>query len=138
MNPEFQDNQWHLFSYLELNEPSVLAMIFALSYSIATAFIIWLTKKRWMILSYAVLDGLAVALYYYSETPLWAKVFYFALYTFFLVASTTFIRDDKSKTIENVVSSMKDSGMSQKEIANETGKSESTISRIIKKIKGEN
>lgn len=134
LNPEFIEGQWHNFTYSKLDEPSILAMIFALSYSIATAFVIYLSKKRWMILSYAVFDGLAVGLYYFTDTPRWINVVYMALYTFFLIASTTFIRNTE-EDFDSQVSGMKESGMTQKEIANRTGKSESTISRIIKRFR---
>ena len=50
------------FSVMDMNEHAWLAMIFALSYSMATAFIIYLTNKWWIRLVYAIMDGLAVGI----------------------------------------------------------------------------
>jgi len=116
---------------MDMDEAAILAMIFALSYSIATAFVIYLTKKRWMVMTYAGADGIAVLLYYFTKIPVEVSAFYFALYTFFLIASTTLIKD--SETSETKISKLKKSGMTQKDIAMELGVSESSVSRSLAK-----
>jgi len=62
---------------------------------------------------------------------LWLKVVYFSLYTFFLIASTTLIRGNEP--LRATILKMKKKGLTQKDIANRLGLSESKISRMVKK-----
>ena len=126
LSPEISNH--HTFSYLTLDEPSILAMVFAVSYSLATAFIIYKTNKKWMILTYAGADGLSVLLYYFTKIPIAVSAFYFALYTFFLIASAYYIREKQSP-----IHAMKANGMTQKAIAEELNISESKVSRTLSK-----
>ena len=129
LNPEITDKI--SFSFLNFTEPAILSMVFAVSYSLATALVIYLTQKQWLILTYAIADGAAVLLYYFAEIPMWVSAIYFALYTFFLIASITFLQEPQ--TIEMKVAFLKKSGYSQKDIAERLNLSESRVSRILTK-----
>lgn len=115
------------FSFLNVNEPTILAMVFAVSYSLATAVVIYNTENKSIIFTYAVLDGVAVLLYYFAVIPIAVAAFYFAIYTFILIASVITIK--KPITIEE----MRKAGATLKEIAKKFGVNESTISRRISK-----
>ena len=65
INPEIAEKNG--FSFLNFDEPTVLAMVFSLSYSIATAIILYRSNNRRLIMAYAVLDGLGVLLYYFVK-----------------------------------------------------------------------
>ena len=118
------------FTFTDLNEHAYLAMVFALSYSLATAFIIYMSEKKWLVLTYAVMDGLAVLLYYGDNTYKVTSV-YFALYTFLLIGSVIFMR--QTPTVLDKLHSMKDKGISVKDISNRLGISKSKIYKILKK-----
>lgn len=128
LNPEVTEKVG--FSFLNMSEPSILSMVFAISYSLATALVIYLTQKKWLILIYAAADGLAVLLYYFTDIPMWISAFYFALYTFFLIASITFLQEPQ--TIEMKMFGLKAAGYSQKDIARQLNVSESKVSRTLK------
>lgn len=95
INPEVLDKQ--AFSFLSLNEHTMLSMVFALSYSMATALVIYKVNTKWIVLAYAALDGLAVLLYYYLAIPTWVSGIYFAVYTTFLISSTFIVKEHTVK-----------------------------------------
>lgn len=73
------------------NESLWLAFIFAASYAVASAFVVYIAQKKWLIVCYAVADGLAVIFYYFSGTPAWLISIFFGVYTFGLIASTIYL-----------------------------------------------
>jgi len=125
LNPEMVEKI--PFSYLTFNEPTVLAMIFALSYSLATAFVIYKTDTKRIIITYAVLDGLSVLLYYFTKLPIWISAFYFSIYTFILIASVISVR------IPDTMESLSKKGFKLADIAKKFNVSESTVSRRLRK-----
>lgn len=100
LNPEIGNK--NPFSFLDLSEPMVLSMIFALSYSMATAFIIYKSNSKRLIIVYAALDALGVLFYYFTFIPIYVTAFYFAIYTFILIGSTISIKDNKQKPTNNL------------------------------------
>ena len=58
LNPEISIK--HAFSYLNLDEPTILAMVFALSYSVATAFVIYTSNRKSLILIYGFIEYFGV------------------------------------------------------------------------------
>lgn len=110
------------FSYLNITEQTILAMVFSLSYSIATAIIIYKAPTKRMVILYAILDGLAVLLYYFTIIPLWTGSIYFAIYTFCIIASTIALNPTEGT-----------GKFSQRKLASILGVSESSLSRGIKK-----
>jgi len=116
-----------------MDEYAWFSILFALAYSIGTAIIIYITKKRWMILTYAIADGLAVLLYYFTKIPIEVSAVYFAMYTFFLIASTTWM-EQREEDIEVAISRMTKGGMKQKDMARKLNVSESTMSRLLRKL----
>lgn len=109
------------FSYLNLSEQTVLAMLFSLSYAIATAIIIYKSTNKRLIILYACLDALGVLLYYFALIPIAVAAFYFAIYTFVLIASTIAFIDTSATT--------------QRKLAEALGIHESKLSRAIKRTK---
>jgi glycerol uptake facilitator-like aquaporin len=116
-----------------MDEKTVLSIVFALSYSIATAFIIYLTDKRYIIFTYASADAIAVLLYYFPDIPLYLSAIYFFLYTFILIASVSFI--NKPESVESKVFRLKGK-KTQKQIADDLGVTPMKVSRIINKKEG--
>ena len=86
LNPELEERE--AFSFIRLNEPTVLALVFAVAYSLATVSVIRSTKKKRMIVAFAALDSLGVLLYYLTEIPLQFGAIYFAIYTGTLILSS--------------------------------------------------
>jgi len=113
----------------------IIAFLLSLSYSIATMSVIRLTRKRDLITTYAVLDGLGVLLYYFEEIPDPVRAVYFAFYTFTLIRSTVFL--DNPEYISDQIMEMKDRGITQREIARKLNLSETKVSRIINRNKDE-
>lgn len=113
------------FSYLSLDERSILAMVFAISYAAATAIVLYKTKNKRLIILFAGMDAAAVLLYYFTKIPLWVGAFYFSAYTFVIIASTISLGRDK-----------KGSRYTQRQLAKELGISESKLSRAVKKVEG--
>lgn len=126
----------HIFSVLSgllhglngKNESIWLAFTFAASYSIASAFIVYLANERWLIISYATADAFGVLCYYFSATPQWIVAVYFAIYTFGLIASTIFLTSDQTSEIL----SMKKAGKTVKDISISVGMTEYKINKILK------
>lgn len=73
------------------NESIWLAFLFAASYAVASAFVVYIAQKRWLIMCYAVADGIAVIFYYFSATPEALISIFFGVYTFGLIASTIYL-----------------------------------------------
>lgn len=120
-------NGGEVFSFLNLTEQTILAMVFALSYSAATAVVMYLSDDSRLIIIYAGMDGLAVLLYYFKFIPDWFSAFYFAGYTFLLIYSVIAV-----KRPENA-SDMYNKGMTLKDIAEKLNISVSTASRRVQK-----
>ena len=119
------------FSFLNFDEPTILAMVFAFSYSLATFVVISSSKKKWLILIFASLDSLGVLLYYYTEISLNYGAIYFSLYTGMLISSAIFL--DKGTYLADQIYEMKEQGMTQRQIANRLNISESKVSRSQKR-----
>ena len=127
LNPEILTKQG--FSYLTIDEPTILAMIFALSYSVATAFVIYISNRRSLIFTYGILDTFGVLLYYFTSIPIEYGAIYFALYTGILIASTVFLNG--SEYLIDKIKEMKEKGLTQREIGERLSISESKVSRIL-------
>ncbi len=108
-------------------------MVFALSYSVATAFIIFMTNRKSIIITYALLDTIGVFLYYFTTIPIHYGGIYFALYTGILIASTMFLNG--SEYLVDRIIEMKEKGMTQREAAEKFNISESKVSRILKRTR---
>lgn len=84
------------------NENLFAAIVFAASYSVASAFVVYIANRNWLIIGYAVADGLAVLFYYFSGTPEWLISVFFGFYTFGLIASTIYLtRNGKQRNPAN-------------------------------------
>jgi len=131
LNPEVLNK--HSFSFLSIDEPTVLAMIFALSYSLATAFVIISTKEKGFVILYGILDTIGVLLYYFIAIPLHFGAIYFALYTGALIISTMFLNGPEY--LCDKINEMKEKGITQRDIAFKLKISESKVSRILSRIR---
>lgn len=138
LNPETTQELKHSFSFLTFDEPSILAMIFALSYSIATAVVIYNTENKRAIIVYAIMDAFGVMFYYFTKIPIvWVSI-YFALYTFILIGSIITInsaKPKKEKPIAVQMAEMAKEGMNYQQIAEEFNTSTATVSRKINSLK---
>lgn len=130
LNPELKIKP--AFSFLEFNEQTALAMVFAMAYSLATVSVISRTKKKKLIFIFAVLDSLGVLLYYFTKIPLHFGAIYFAIYTGTLIISTLYL--NKPEYLSDQVKEMKENGVSQREIAQKLSVSESMVSRLLKRV----
>ena len=131
LNPEITIKQ--AFSYLNMDEPTILAMVFALSYSVATAFVIFITNRRSLILTYALLDTMGVFLYYFTTIPIHYGAIYFAIYTGILIASTMFLNGPLY--LADQIIELKNKGITQREAAERLNISESKVSRVLKRTR---
>ena len=131
LNPEVVNK--HAFTFLTIDESTLLAMVFALSYSLATAFVIISTKRKTFVILYGILDTLGVLLYYFIAIPMHFGAIYFALYTGILIISTMFLNGPEY--LSDRIKDLKEKGITQREIALRLKVSESKVSRIIKRIK---
>ena len=118
---------------MDIDEPTVLAMVFALSYSVATAFVIYISKRRSLILAYGIIDTIGVLLYYFTSIPLHYGAIYFALYTGILITSTMFLNGPEY--LVDKILEMKEKGITQREAAERLNISESKVSRILKRTR---
>lgn len=134
MNDEVEDKV--AFSFIKLNEPTILAMVFAVAYSLATISVIRGTKKKWLIAIFAVMDSLGVLLYYYTEIHLHFGAIYFALYTGTLILSSMYL--SRPEYLSDQIMEMKQKGISQREIAQQLSISESKVSRLLKRVSNQN
>ena len=134
LNPEL--DQKPSFSFININEPTVLAMVVALAYSLATLSVVVGSKKKWLIVVYAVLDSLGVLLYYFTEIPLQCGAVYFAIYTGTLILSTIYL--NRPEYLSDQILEMKQKGISQREIAQQLFISESKVSRLLKQVSTQN
>jgi hypothetical protein len=133
LNPEVENPL--PFSFIKFNEPTLLAMVFAVAYSLATVSVISRTKQKSLIIIFAVLDSLGVLLYYFTEIPLQIGAIYFAVYTGMLILSTVYL--DSPEFLSDQIKEMKLKGISQREIAQQLQISESKVSRLLKRVKGQ-
>ena len=60
LNPEVSDK--HSFTFLSIDEPTVIAVAFALSYPLATTFVIISTKRKIFVILFGVMDTIGVLL----------------------------------------------------------------------------
>ena len=134
LNPEVAEKD--PFSFLNFNEPTILGMVFALAYSLATFSVVSNTRKTMLIYIFAVLDSLGVLLYYFTKIPIYYGAIYFAIYTGILIISTRYQR--KSEYLADQIQEMKQKGISQREIAQQLNISESMVSRMLKRVKESN
>lgn len=118
-----------------INEPSVLALIFAVPYSLATVSVLRATKNKRLIVIFAVMDAFGVLIQYYPDISRHIKAVYFAIYTGLLIISTIYL--DKSEYLSDLIIEMKQKGVSQKDIALNLDISESMVSRTIKRVQEE-
>ncbi len=130
LNPEVVSK--HSFTFLTFDESTLLAMVFALSYSLATAFVIISTKRKAFVILYGILDTMGVLLYYFIAIPMQFGAIYFALYTGVLIISTMFLNGPEY--LSDRIKDLKEKGFTQREIALRLKISESKVSRIMKRI----
>ena len=130
LNPEVANKVG--FSFLTLNEMTILAMVCALAYSLATFYVVGRTKNKWLIFIYAGLDAIGVLLYYFILIPIYYGAIYFALYTGILILSTIYL--DNPEYLADHILEMKNKGISQREIAQKLDISETMVSRQLKRI----
>lgn len=121
------------FSYLNFDEPTILAMVFALAYSVATASVIFITNKKILIFIYGILDSIGVLLYYFADIPIKYGAFYFALYTGILIVSTMYLNGNEY--LSDKIIEMKEKGLTQREVAERLNISESKVSRVVNRVK---
>ena len=131
LNPEIADKD--LFSFLTFDEPTIIAFVFAFSYSSGTALIIYITKNWRLIATYALLDAISVFLYYNIDIPLEFVAAYYAIYTGILIASIIFLGGPPN--LNDKIEGMKKKGMTQRNIARILNISETKVSRTINGIK---
>jgi len=144
------------FSFVHLNETGIVSIISAIAYSVMTAIILKLfnfTLKSFAIIvaPFAILDFFGILIYYNTtmENFTQAGAWYYAFYTLaiiFGIASASMSdtqpepqltppRDTpvNERQVEKEILRLKNSGISQKEIAAQLLISESKVCRIIKK-----
>ncbi len=131
INPEISIKP--AFSYLTFDEPTILAMVFALSYSVATAFIIYISNRKSLIITYGIIDTIGVLLYYFTKIPIHYGAIYFALYTGVLIISTVFLNGTEYQIDE--IRKLKEKGLTQREVAERLNISESKVSRILNRVR---
>jgi hypothetical protein len=129
LNPEATEK--HSFSFLTIDEPTVLAMLFALSYSLATAFNISSTSKKSLVVFFGLLDMIGVLLYYFTSIPLYFGAIYFAIYTGSLIVSSIYLNNPEY--LSDKINEMKKRGVTQRDIAVKLKISESKVSRLLNK-----
>jgi hypothetical protein len=120
------------FSFTSLNEPDILAMVFAVSYSLATFSVLRTTKKKPLIVIFAIMDAFGVLVQYYPEISRHYKAVYFAIYTGLLIISTIYL--DNSEYLSDAILELKQKGITQRDIAQKLEISESLVSRTIKRV----
>ena len=134
LNPEVEEPP--PFSFFKLNEPTILAMVFAVAYSLATLSVVRGSKRKWLITVYALLDSLGVLLYYYTEIHLHFGAIYLAMYTGTLILSSMYL--NRPEYLSDQIVEMKEKGISQREIAQQLQLSESMVSRVLNRVKNHN
>ncbi|NHJ87928.1 MAG: helix-turn-helix domain-containing protein [Asgard group archaeon] len=130
MNPELKIKP--SFSFIALNEPTILALVFAVAYSLATISVLRGTKKKWLIVIFAVMDSFGVLLYYFTTIPLQYGAVYFAVYTGTLILSAMYL--NRPEYLADQIMEMKEKGISQRDIAKQLNLSESKISRLLSRM----
>ena len=147
INPEVSQSIKSLgFSFFRINEYTITAESFGLVYGIITAGIIFLysehKKKFIAILTFAILDGFGMFVYYSADSNNLFIIFaaiYYCIYTFCIIIAVGLHKSNVSKTeIETeyerneLIIKMKKHGLSGKEISEIVGITPSMISRILK------
>jgi hypothetical protein len=123
------------FSFTNFSEQNILAMVFALAYSLGTVRVLSITRKKTLIAIYAVMDCFGALFYYFPNVPRQFIAVYFAGYTALLIISTIYL--DKPEYLSDRILEMKQKGISQKDIALKLKISETAVSRIIKRVQDE-
>ena len=116
-----------IFSFLQLNEITILSMTFAAAYSLMTVIILYINSNLKFILVYGCIDAIAVFFYYKEHIKKEFFIFgaiYYAVYTFIIIYSLGILKISPIKK-----------NATQKEIAKHFNISESKVSRIVKKFK---
>lgn len=124
----------------EKNKMMIFALIFALPYSAASGFIIYLSEKKWLIFLYALADALGVGFYYMTNVILWIIVLYFSLYTFLLIFSIVFIdknEEGEKELPEQVkkICQLIDQGKTRDEISKKLSISKHIIWKLLREHK---
>lgn len=131
LNPEVAEKVG--FSFIALNEQTILALVFSLAYSLATVSVLRISRSKKLIAAFVILDPVSVLLYYFINIPLQVGAVYYAIYTGALIL--TFMNLNQPEYLADQILEMKDKGISQREIANQLKVSESMISRMLKRRK---
>jgi drug/metabolite transporter (DMT)-like permease len=124
-----------LFSFTSVDEYTIIAMVFSLSYSLGTIFIAIKSRLKWLVLIFAIFDAIGILFYYSTDISQNLKSIYFSLYTGALLYSVYLI--DNPKYLADQIVELKERGLNQKEIATTLGISESKVSRTNKRRKDE-
>lgn len=129
LNPERATEE--TFSFLHIDEHTILAFIVALSYSTISSLVIFNSDRKGLVILFGILDSIGVLLYYVTDIPLYFGAIYFALYTGVLIISTLYLRKPDGLLEQTI--KLKEKGNTQKTIADKLGISESKVSRILNK-----
>lgn len=115
-----------IYSFIQLNEPTITTQIFALVYAIATAGILILYSEHiWKYaatITFAILDGAGMLIYYNTEIDKLFTIFSSSYYALYTIAIIVFVGlhsrlKDVYKDMDDVITTFKESGMSDKEIS---------------------
>ena len=93
LNPD-NPLQNKLFSFIILDEYNIISEIFAIAYSIMTAYVIYYSVKFYTIIVFASLDALAVFLYYkfnFAGYEILFGAIYYSLYTGLIIVAMKLI-----------------------------------------------
>ncbi|MEX2411187.1 MAG: helix-turn-helix domain-containing protein [Candidatus Paceibacterota bacterium] len=132
LNPDSREKD--VFSFLELNEQTVIAMILSLAYALATFSILRSSNKLWLIAVFALLDSVGVLFYYNIKIPLQSSAIYFAIYTGTIIISIAFLK--RPEYLADQILELKKKGLNQREIAKRLGVTESKVSRVKSRVNG--
>ena len=130
LNPEVNEKVG--FSFIDLNEQTILALIFSLAYSSGTVAVLRISKNKKLIAAFIVLDPIAVLLYYFINIPLQIGAVYYAIYTGALIYTFMFLND--TEHLYDKIVEMKKKGYTQRVIGQTLGISESMVSRILSRV----
>lgn len=144
LNPDAESIGY--FSYQSLDENSITAMIFAVTYSAMTVIALFkavnLMKFFWFTISFfALLDGLGIFVYYNvnrSESFFIMSALYYSIYTMFIIIALAYIkkyeRSGQPKlTLEEKIMKLDEEGMKGNKIAKKLNTSTAKVSRTINK-----
>ncbi len=145
-----------IFSFLDMSEPNIISMLFALAYSLITVLIIKIVQIESVrifyrfspFLLFGILDALGVLIYYYVDMQNFQTIsaIYYSLYTFCIVGGlgayrilidakemeeiTTY---ENSENTSRILRNIMESGVfeRQKNLAQAAGISESKLSKYL-------